>query len=154
MADRPSTLPRWASQDVVSAVTNTNNVIEPTESKKNVGWNTFEPPARNIFNWLGRMTYLWLQYFDYRLNEMEKVTDGNGVELFNIENTIITLYAVDKLTPAHFIYAIGYKGSDAVHTLNVVDSDTLTLGAADEDGSQAISGGTAANIIVVGTMKK
>jgi len=151
MVDRPDKLPRWADQDRFSAITNNNNVVEPTESKKTVGWDAFEPPARNYFNWLQRYNYLWIQYFDYLLNDLRKVSDGDGENLFDVQNTLIELVAVDKTAPTHFIKAVGWKGTTS-HTLNVIDSDTLTLGAQDANGSQAISGGTASNIVVYATI--
>lgn len=153
MVDIPDKLPRFATETVVDPVTNQPNVVEPTESKKNVGWSAFEPPARNFFNWLHRKTYEWLNYLWWRLGTLEKTTDGAGAELFSEQNTLITLYAVDKVTPANFIHAVGWKGTTS-HTLNVIDSNVLTLGAQAADGTQAISGGTTANVVVFGKATK
>lgn len=147
MTDRPAKLPEWATDDRFSEITNNWNVVEPTDSKKKVGWDVFEKPARNYFNWLGRLTYQWLNYFDYLFNTLRKKSDGNGANLISVENTMVILYAVDKVTPANFLYAVGWKGTTS-HTLNVIDSNTLTLGAQDANGTQAISGGTASNIVV------
>lgn len=151
MVDRPDKKPRWATEYKFSSVTNNPNVVEPTESKKNVGWDVFEPPARNYFNWLGLKTYEWIDYLDYLATSLNKVSDGDGENLFDVENTLIELIAVDKVTPANFIKAVGWKGTTS-HTLNVIDSNTLSLGAQDANGSQAISGGTAANIVVYAKM--
>lgn len=151
MVDRPEKMPRWATEDRFSEITNNNNVVEPTESKKNVGWDPFEPPARNYFNWLGRLTYQWIEYLDYLANTLETSSDGTGANLFSVQNTLITLYAVDKTAPTHYIHAAGWKGTTS-HTLNVINSATLTLGAQDANGSQAISGGTAGNIVVYAKM--
>lgn len=149
---RPDKLPRWATSDLVSPVTGVNNVVEPPESKKNSGWNTYEPPARGWFNWLHRKTYEWLFYLDRVISEREKVTDGDGVKLFDRENVLISLYAVDKTTPANFIHAVGYRGTGAP-TLNVIANNVLSLGANSTDGSQAITGGTASNVVVYGIMQ-
>lgn len=150
---RPSVFARWADQEVVDPVTNAPNVVEPTESHKNVGWMAFEPPARNYFNWIHNTSYKWDLYFDYLLNTMEKITDGTGVELFSVQNCIIQLYAVDTTTPANYIFAIGFKGTTS-HDLNVIDNNVLTLGSQSADGTQAISGGTAGNILVLGKSRK
>lgn len=151
MADRPDEKPRWATEYRFSSITNNPNVVEPTESKKNVGWDPFEPPARNYFNWLALKTYQWIDYLDYLATSLNKVSDGAGENLFDVENTLIELVAVDKVTPANFLKAVGWKGTVS-HTLNVIDSNTLTLGAQDANGTQAISGGTAANIVVYAKM--
>ena len=74
MVDRPEKMPRWATEDRFSEITNNNNVVEPTESKKNVGWDPFEPPARNYFNWLGRLTYQWIEYLDYLANTLKIIS--------------------------------------------------------------------------------
>ena len=151
MVDIPDELPRWATTLVFSEITNNNNVVEPTESKKNVGFSVFEPPPRNWFNWLFLKNYEWHNHFNYRLNTLEKSSDGTGLNLFSEQNTLIELYAVDKTTPARYIRAVGWKGTTS-HTLNVTSSATLTLGAQDANGSQAISGATASNIVVFAKM--
>jgi hypothetical protein len=145
----PSELPRWATTIIVDPVTNAPNIVEPTESKKDIGWNAFEPPARNYFNWFQNLVYQWLNYFNFRLTVGEKITDGNGSQLFGITNSVIMLFAVDKVTPANYIQAMGFRGT-STPTLHVTSSNVLTLGSGGADGSQAISGGTAANIIVFG----
>lgn len=145
----PAKLPRWATLTVVNSVTKAPNIVEPTESKKDLGWDSFEPPARNYFNWFQNLVYQWLDYFNFRLTVGQKITDGNGAQLFGIEDSIIVLYAIDKTTPANYIHAMGYRGA-TTPTLNVLSSNVLTLGTAGADGSQAISGGTAGDIIVFG----
>lgn len=147
----PDELPRWATTYKFSEITNNPNVVEPTESKKNVGFDAFEPPARNWFNWLFLKNYEWHNYWNYRLNTLEKSSNGTGNNVFSEQNTLITLFAVDKVTPANFIFAMGWKGTTS-HTLNVIDNNTLTLGAQDANGSQAISGGTSGNIVMFAKM--
>ena len=62
MSKRPLKLPRWADIDSVDPISGKNNVIEPTEAKKNDGWSYREKPARNWFNWLFRRIYEWFGY--------------------------------------------------------------------------------------------
>lgn len=142
----PTKLAQWATTLIVDPVTNAPNVVEPTESKKETGWNAFEPPARNYFNWLAKTSYDWDLYVQYRLCTLEITTDGDGAQIFAIPNTLCTLYAVDMTQPTHYLFAMGWRGASGAVTLNVISSNVLTLGAAGTDGSQAISGGTAANI--------
>lgn len=147
----PDKLPQWATTYKFSSVTNNPNVVEPTDSKKRVGFDAFEPPARNWFNWLFLKNYEWHNYWNYRLNTLEQRSDGNGANVFSEQNTLIYLYAVDKTTPTRFIHAVGWKGTTS-HTLNVIDSDTLTLGSQDANGTQAISGATASNVVMYAKM--
>lgn len=68
MAVKHTTLPRWATNDVVDPTSLLNNVLEPAEGKKDIGWNYLEKPARQYYNWLGRQTNQWLDYLDEALN--------------------------------------------------------------------------------------
>lgn len=68
MAVKHTTLPRWATNDVVDPTSLLNNVIEPAEGKKDIGWNYVEKPARQYFNWMARQTNQWLEYIDESLN--------------------------------------------------------------------------------------
>lgn len=152
MVSKPSTLPKWAENDVVDGVSGENNVIEPPAEKQNIGWSRLEYPPRNWFNWLGRYTYRWLNWLKQQ-EEQAVVTDGNGVGLFPTDDALITLHAVDSTTPANYLVAVGYKASATNPALTVIASNTLTLGAATVTGDQAISGGTAGDIIAWGQTK-
>ena len=148
MADlnaRPGSLPAWATSEIVNPETGQLNVIEPPEEKKNKGWEFKEFPPRNWFNWLFRTIYYWLRHYSQRT----MVTDGGGVGLFPYDNCLIALYAVDSTTPANYLHAVGYRGA-GTPSLNVISSNTLTLGSGTSSGDQPISGGTAENIIVWG----
>ena len=154
MADRPSVFPRWASNDVTSPETDINNVVEPPDSKKNTGWHAFEAPARNFVNWLHRITNNWIEYLDDRVTNRNKVTDGDGAQLFDIEDTLITIYAVNKTTPSEYLYGVGYKASGSAPSINVVSNNVLTLGSGSSDGSQPVSGASASDVIIYGIMQK
>lgn len=68
MAVKHTVLPRWATNDVIDPTTLLNNVIEPAEAKKDIGWNYIEKPSRQYFNWLGRQTNQWLDYLNDSVN--------------------------------------------------------------------------------------
>ncbi len=53
---RPSKLPRWADLDPGT------NVVEPPETKKNVGWVKQEKPPARFFNWLFYKIYQWISW--------------------------------------------------------------------------------------------
>jgi len=154
MVSKPTTLPKWAENDVVDAISGQNNVLEPPPEKQLSGWLRLEFPPRNWFNWLGRYTYRWLNWLKQQ-EEQAVITDGTGSGLFPTDEALITLHAVDSTAPANYIYAVGYKatGATPVTNLTVVSNNVLTLGAGTITGDQAISGGTAGDIIVWGQTK-
>ena len=95
----------------------------------------------------------WLFQKVFRLFNRDKVSDANGVGLFTTPESVIRLEAFDRADPNKYLVAIGYKGaSDAVHTLKVINSATLTLGAATVGGNQPVSGGT--NVVIMATLRQ
>lgn len=71
---RPAKFPEYARNDVVDPTSSVNNVVEPSESKKDLGHGPLgEFPSRQYFNWLHRLTYKWLKYFDN-----QNITDTFG----------------------------------------------------------------------------
>ena len=60
--------PRWASEEVENPINKELNVYEPSEQKKDLGWDLDEVPPRQYFNWLARQTYDALKYLRYHLN--------------------------------------------------------------------------------------
>jgi len=105
ITSKPTDVPEFARNDVVDPTTGQNNVVEPPESKKDSGWSYLEKPPRNWFNWLHRLTYLWIDYFNqffsstgqFKVDEIIENTTDNGVE---IESVILKdgNVEVDELT--------------------------------------------------------
>ena len=94
----------------------------------------------------------WLFQKAFRLINRDKVSDAAGVGLFTVPNSVIRLEAFDRADPDKYLVAIGYKGAaDAVHTLKVINSATLTLGAATVGGNQPITGG--ADVVIMATSR-
>lgn len=145
MPTRPTDLPRWASSDVVSPVTNKANVIEPTSEKKDVGWDALEGGGRQFLNWLFRYNYLWSEYFDNRF-KWEFITDGDGTDaLDSKEDVFVSIHAVDTTNLDNYVKASGYKAGTSAPTMQIIDNNVLALGtltAADIP----ITGGTASDI--------
>ena len=94
----------------------------------------------------------WLFRKIFRLINRDIVTDANGVGLFPYQDAMIRLEAIDRSNPANFLVAVGFKPVLGTHTLTVVSSNGLTLGAATADGNQAVSGGT--DVIVMGSTRQ
>ena len=95
----------------------------------------------------------WLFQKVFRLFNRDKVSDANGVGLFTTPESVIRLEAFDRADPNKYLVAIGYKGAaDAVHTLKVISSATLTLGTPTVGGNQPVSGGSA-NVVILATSR-
>ena len=94
----------------------------------------------------------WLFQKAFRLINRDKVSNAAGVGLFTVPNSIIRLEAFDRADPDKYLVAIGYKGAaDAVHTLKVINSATLTLGTATAGGNQPVTGG--ADVVIMATSR-
>ena len=94
----------------------------------------------------------WLFQKAFRLINRDKVSNAAGVGLFTVPNSVIRLEAFDRADLDKYLVAIGYKGaSDAVHTLKVINSATLTLGAATAGGNQPVTGG--ADVVIMATSR-
>lgn len=61
---KPSTLPKFAEQDIIDPTSGQLNVEEPDDLHKDYGWSFKEKPPRQFFNWLHRCTYTWLKWID------------------------------------------------------------------------------------------
>ena len=96
----------------------------------------------------------WLFQKVFRLINRDRVSDANGVGLFTVPNSVIRLEAFDRDDPNKYLVAIGYKGAaGVVHTLKVINSATLTLGAATVGGNQPVSGGSA-DVVIMATSRQ
>lgn len=105
-----------------------------------------QPLPAQWFNWLFQKVF--------RLINRDRVSDAAGVGLFTVPNSVIRLEAFDRDDPNKYLVAIGYKGAaDVVHTLKVINSATLTLGAATVSGNQPVTGGSA-NVVMLATSRQ
>lgn len=94
----------------------------------------------------------WLFQKVFRLINRDKVSNAAGVGLFTLPESVIRLEAFDRADPNKYLVAIGYKGAaDAVHTLKVINSATLTLGTATVGGNQPVTGGT--DVVILATSR-
>lgn len=155
MATKPTIIPEWATDDV--NIINAQgepipNVLTPPDAAIQSGW-VDRFPRKQWFNWLGRYVGDWVKYLKER-DEQITTSDGNGSSLFIVDDSLITLHAVDIITPANYIYAVGFKGSGSAPVLNVISNNVLTLGTGTISGDQPISGGTPANVITYGQSRK
>ena len=95
----------------------------------------------------------WLFQKAFRLINRDKVSNAAGVGLFTVPNSVIRLEAFDRADPNKYLVAIGYKGAaDAVHTLKVTSSATLTIGTPTASGNQPVNGGT--DVVIMATSRQ
>ena len=69
---KPVKQPRWATDGG-------GQIVEPTEGRKNTGWNPAEePPAQNE-NWFKNLIFLWSEYFE-SVTDFFKIDDSTVVQ--------------------------------------------------------------------------
>ncbi len=61
---KPTVIPEWAISNIVDGVSGVNNVVEPIGAKKNTGFVRNEYPPRQDVNWLFRIIYTWINWFN------------------------------------------------------------------------------------------
>jgi len=83
---KPTKIPEWAISDVVNPTSGQNNVVEPTAPQKNLGWDFKEKPPRQYFNWLQRLNYLWITWFDSLLDQAVKETSDVKFKTLTLTN--------------------------------------------------------------------
>lgn len=139
------------AEDYVGYPDGQQNVGQPPDAVLSAGFIPETAGARGQplpAQWLN-----WLFQKVFRLINRDRVSDANGVGLFTVPNSVIRLEAFDRNDPNKYLVAIGYKGAaDVVHTLKVINSATLTLGAATVGGNQPVSGG--ANVVIMATSRQ
>ena len=143
---RPSVYPEWASEDVIDPTSGQNNVVTPPSEKMTNGWDLREFPPRQWFNWLGRYTYLWIQYLDQQ-SQTTQVNDGTGASStfpnFAVGG-LATLSVVDAGNPANSYFGMAYippnPGSPV--TLIQIGPAVPTFSTISITGVVTVSGGT------------
>lgn len=95
MTARPLKYPEWARTNYVDPVYGGNNVLEPAEAKKDVGWLKERPPAQYM-NWLARLTYQWLEYLDGKIEAVTITADYDVLpedsgKVFLVDTTASTI---------------------------------------------------------------
>lgn len=122
------------------------NVVKPPQSLLNNG---FIPKQDGVRGQPLPAQYLnWLFREAFRNAGNDAVGDGSGVDIMvGTAEGLVTLYAIDSVTPANYIHAVGYKSASNAPVFNVIDSNVLTIGAMTAT-SIAISGGAANDIVL------
>ena len=92
----PIALPEWATNEV--------NVVEPTGGRKAAGWEPSQRPPAGYFNWLGNVTYKWLEWLNAKA-EIQAVGSMRPLRLASapIAGDLVAVAAA----PVGFIAAVG-----------------------------------------------
>jgi len=155
MVSKPTTLPKWAENDVQDPVSGQYNVIEPPPEKQLSGWARLEFPPRNWFNWLARFTYRWLQWLDQQESQSRTV-DNTGADAVCDTTTggLCKINIIDTTTPANSYVGIAYvpPSPGGPITITKIGGITLTVSTISAVGIMTVAGGSG-NYIINGQMK-
>jgi len=87
---KPIKFPRWASDDIVDPTSGVNNVVEPSEAKKDLGHGPKgEFPPRQYQNWFMRLVYEWIVWLEEQVTGVLPVQTG----IFSAKVTTIDFVA-------------------------------------------------------------
>lgn len=99
-----------------------------------------QPLPAQYLNWLFREAF--------RQINLDRTVNGNGVGAMDSgAEGLVTLYAIDTVTPANYIHAVGHKAAAGAPVFTVIGSNTLGLGTL-TDTDVPITGGLAADVLV------
>ena len=99
-SEKPNKYPRWASSNIKNDISHENNVYEPPEQKKDIGWDLNEVPPRQWFNWLFKTINEWITYFDQHLNRPKIYTKAKLPDAASSKAQIVFVSNVDGGTLA------------------------------------------------------
>jgi len=107
---KPTKFPEWANNDVVNPTTSQNNVVEPAQAIKDLGWDYNEKPPRQYFNWLGRLTNAWMEWFDQQETKVEGIVDigsyddypNHGLAAASNPFTVVRKFSGNAIIQVHF----------------------------------------------------
>lgn len=161
---KPTFIPEWARNDTTDPVLGTANVVEPSEAKKDSGWDPYEKPPRNWMNWLQRGAHLWIDYFNqfftathqFKIDEILEETSAAGVTIDGVvckdgnvtaSGTVIT-NTIAELGTASGVTIDGVLCKDSVVTANVTGNVTGDVTGDITGHSHAVqAGGTASGVM-------
>lgn len=138
MADKPTTLPEWASDG-------TNNT-EPTSTQKDTGWTPGQDGVSDYDNWYKELVYRWVQYLSDLVLDAPLTLEGassNAVRL-EIDGTD-TLHLRNRDDTADAALTVGaFESTD-----NADISGTLIVGGASTLAAVSASGTLSAGAAIV-----
>lgn len=149
MVLKPTELPQWASQDVVDPVSLQNNVLTPPPEMQNYGWIRLQFPPRQWFNWLGRLTYQWLQYLSQQ-DSQSVVSDGTGsVTSFDaLAGGLAIIYVVDTGNASNVYNGMVWlPPSNVGATFIDIKKVGITTPSISVSGTVTVTGGTGPYIV-------
>lgn len=127
---RPTDYPRWTGivtsgawvdNDLANGPTGGNNAIEPSDAKKDSGWNFEEFPPRNWFNWLLRKISNWIYWLDQQEQDHES-------RVTSLENNINTKYNEATLRSGNEFFENSMAVNvNAIEGLTLIRASTTNL---------------------------
>ena len=153
MVTKPTDIPFWAVQDQTDPVSGQNNVLVPPPEKQQYGWNRLEFPPRNWFNWLARLTYQWIQWFDQQESMTRTLLQTNYAIPVNVVDVVnggmALINAVDQGNSANFFAGMAYipPGMGSPATVRIINSSSLIATTIDTSGGINFTG-AGVNVLV------
>lgn len=141
MSVKPVDILKWALNSTIETRQGGANKIPPTTELENNG-SLDGNLSLNHFNWMINLLGLFTQF----ISDGIVPTDGTGVGITKNDHFSFII-AADKTALSKYIIAIAFKSGALAATTQVIQSATLTLGTPQTNGTIAISGATASNII-------
>jgi len=150
---RPTKLPRYTflddgngtDNDVVNPTSGQNNVVEPSEAKKDLGWDFKEFPPRNWMNWLHRLTGQWLGF----LNQQEQDHETR-ITLGEVFDTAYAAAVAENANTSNLYFSLQAMSADYIAGMRLRKTGTLRLSI--DPGSVAVQRTTAFNGTVISTV--
>lgn len=142
MDAQPVDLPRWGN-------VRAGAIVEPSEDRKDDGWELNVKPEHQYQNWLHDLTYQWLKwlrdknnfgvnfdspYLEITYDSDDKITDvdyyESSAKVTHMANLGVSYDSDDKITTAAlsitggstFTSTIAYDANDRVSTITTVES--------------------------------
>ncbi|NIQ92438.1 MAG: hypothetical protein GWN93_27035 [Deltaproteobacteria bacterium] len=112
---------RWTTSQ------SSSNFLEPSEGKKDIGWQAGERPPNQYMNWLQNKSYEWEVYSEHQFDRIDSLILGSGA-LLNWSGTQIT-FSSD--------ISIVFKFKNNIYT-NTIDSTDSPIALADGEAVVAI----------------
>ena len=80
---KPSNLPKWATEDKQDGIHGQWNVLVPPPEKQKIGYVYKEKPNRQYLNWLFRTIYDWIAYYNSKLDFSTKtlIPEWQGLDV-------------------------------------------------------------------------
>jgi len=112
--EKPTSIPRWDDDET--------NLTEPSEGKKDVGWEVDEIPPSSWENWKSNLIGNWFKWIDERIVDTDS---GNGWSILNPSSGDVAWGLSNQSGPG--LYPFLWTEIEEIQFLGEGDTPTLTF---------------------------